>query len=509
MHTTRCFLSVLFFLTLLPVILSAQSENPFPAAAPESQGMSQASLDELADVVQSYFERELIVGAELLVIKNRRTILHEAFGWRDLERKLNMELNTIFNLRSMTKPFTGAAIQILIDEGKLGLDDRAAEYIPGFSSGDAQVITIEQLLTHRSGLPLSILTSLNDYDDLYSMAIAIGENGTQFKPGSKFWYSDAGTEVLGAIVEEVSGQPLDRFIRERLLEPLGMEESFSYTPTAGHESLWERVGSIYYWLDRELWIKFWMSDGKPFYPFAWGSQSLYSTPRDYARFIAMWMDHGEFQNHRVLSEQAVARMLMPVSRLTSLGSDTPMPTGFPGLTPYYGQMSVLHVPTDEGVGGKPEIIGHSGSDGTIAWGWPDRDLIVMYFTQSRGGLTVIRLETDIDRLLIDPVKPEIPDRYKPYIGDYSPLRSNSPIDYYSILYHNNRLALDIPGLFILELNEPDSQGKWRTLLDSDIAVSFTQDNSGIVTEMRYYEGSSVKRFNKIQSTPVLNWSAFD
>jgi CubicO group peptidase (beta-lactamase class C family) len=125
----------------------------FSYVSPESQGISNESVAELVDAVQSYFDEELIVGAELVVIKNRMIVLHEVVGWKDRENEIPMERNTLFNIRSMTKPITGAAIQILIDEGRLRLDTRAAEYIPGFDNEDSRNITVEQLLTPIADCP--------------------------------------------------------------------------------------------------------------------------------------------------------------------------------------------------------------------------------------------------------------------------------------------------------------------------------------------------------------------
>ncbi len=159
-----------------------------------------------------------VVGAELLVIKDRHTVLHDAFGWRDREAGIPMETDTLFNIRSMTKPITGAAIQLLVDDGILALDDRVSTYLPGFDTDPSGQITIEQLLTHTSGLPLSIVTEAREYDSLREMADAIGEGGPQFEPGSKFWYSDAGADVLGAIVEQASGSSLEG-IRDRAGAP--------------------------------------------------------------------------------------------------------------------------------------------------------------------------------------------------------------------------------------------------------------------------------------------------
>jgi len=262
------------------------SEAPaFSYASPESQGISNGSVAELADAVRGYFDEEMIVGAELVVIKNRRIVLHEAVGWKDRENEIPMERGTLFNIRSMTKPITGAAIQILIDEGRLRLDSRAN-------------ITFEQLLTHRSGLPLSIITSADQYETLFSIANETGIIGPEFTPGSKFWYSDAGTEVLGAIIEAETGVTLDAFVTERILEPLGMNSSFYYHPATRNDSRSGRIADLYGGGVGE-WVKIWSSE-EPFYPFAFGSQSLYSTPVDYARFLAMWMDEGRVGGTQLL-----------------------------------------------------------------------------------------------------------------------------------------------------------------------------------------------------------------
>ncbi len=100
-----------------------------------------------------------------------------------------------------------------------------------------------QLLAHRSGLPLSILVSVNQYDDLLSQANATGERGPVYPPGSKFWYSDAGSDVLGAVIEKVCGQSLDEFWAQNIFEPLGMKETF--VPLDNDDPRWDRLASSY------------------------------------------------------------------------------------------------------------------------------------------------------------------------------------------------------------------------------------------------------------------------
>ena len=300
MCRTRLDGRILLFQAVVAILLAAllalaasdapvRAQEAVPEASPESQRLSSEALEALADVVQEYIDRGMAVGAELVVIKNGHTLLHEAFGWRDREAQVPMERNTLFNIRSMTKPLTGAATQILIDEGKLALDDQASDYLPGFDNDASRAITIEQLLTHRSGLPLSILEGTREYESLYAMANAIGEGGPEFEPGSKFWYSDAGTDVLGAIVEQASGSSLEDFVTNRLLQPLRIADAY-YLGDSEDPRL-DRVASLYVGRVGN-WTRFWGPEEEPFYPYAWGSQSVYSSPLGYARFLAMWMDDG-------------------------------------------------------------------------------------------------------------------------------------------------------------------------------------------------------------------------
>lgn len=489
-----------FSACLLTLLLSTTAGAPvmareaFPEATAESQGMSSVALAELADVVQGYIDREMAVGAELAVIKNRHVVLHEAFGWQDREAEAPMEPNTLFNIRSMTKPITGASVQVLVDEGQLALDDLVSSYLPGFETDESREITVEQLLTHRSGLPLTILESTGDYESLEAMANAIGEVGPEFEPGSQFWYSDAGADTLGAVVEQASGSTLDAFVDERLLQPLGMADTYyldgSDDPSQDH------IASLYVGRIGE-WTRFWGPDEEPFYPYAWGSQSLYATPLDYARFLAMWLDDGSADGSPILSPEAVARTLAPTAAMGSLGSNAPYPTQYPDLTAYHGQMALLHI-DGEPLNGEPPpdaapvVIGYSGSDGTIAWAWPDRDLIILYFTQSRGGSTVIRLEAEIQRLLLDPTDDaefEMPEAYAGLLGTYTanfgPFR-NEPFE---VLWRDGALALDIPSQFIFTFDQTDEDGRWDLRGAPGASVSFAQGEAGDTTHLRIHQGT--------------------
>ena len=218
---------------------------------------------------------------------------------------------------------------------------------------------------------------------------------------------------------------------------------------------------------------------------------------DYARFLAMWLDHGLSGDTRILSSEAVARTLTPTAPMGQLGSDAPYPTRFPDLTAYHGQMAVLHVDGDPvngqpPPGAKPSIIGYSGSDGTIAWAWPDRDLMILYFTQSRGGATPIRLEAEIERLLLHPQEGpalEVPTGLADYLGtytaDFGPFR-NEPFE---VLWRGGSLALDIPSQFIFDLERAGEEERWTLRDDPGVAISFVRDEGGSVTDLRIDQGS--------------------
>jgi len=468
----------------------ALADDAFPVADPATVGMSAEALDALAAVVAEYIEKDWAIGGELLVIKNRRTVLHEVFGQRNRDGDLPWTDETICNLRSMTKTFTGAAIQILIDRGEVALDDPVSKHIAAFDTDALRAVTIDQLLAHRAGLPLTAFTTgIDQYPDLAALVAAVGEQGPEFEPGNRFWYSDAGTDVLAAIVETVTGETVDAFVTREILTPLGMDDTF-YALDAD-DPRFDRIATLSFGAPN-AWSSFWDPSQGPLYPFAWGSQTAYGTPEDYAKFLAMWMDGGAVEGGRVLSEDAVARTLTPVSPMSMLGSEARFPTSFRGLEVWYGRMAVLHVPTEDPANSDPVIIGHSGSDGTIAWAWPERDLMALYFTQSRGGSTPLRLEDHIDRLLLHPGEggDEVPEELAPYLGVYIANFGSFENEHFEVRVRNGRLTLDIPSQMVFDLLDPDDEGLWAFAVAPErVKVEFVRDDTGAVSMLRLHQGA--------------------
>ncbi|MFN0244581.1 MAG: serine hydrolase domain-containing protein [Planctomycetota bacterium] len=209
------------------LLLPAQDSSTPPAFPPSTaleQGISPEILAGLGELVRSFVETDEIVGAELQVIVHGRTVLHEGYGWRDREERVPMKPGGVFCVRSMTKPLIGAATWMLVEDGRLKLGDRVAKYLPAFEGEGLRDVTIEQLLHHESGLPLSLIMA-DDPRKLTSVrAVADRAKGRalDFAPGTAFQYSDQGTDTLTAVIEVVTGAPAEDFVRARLLEPLGM-----------------------------------------------------------------------------------------------------------------------------------------------------------------------------------------------------------------------------------------------------------------------------------------------
>jgi CubicO group peptidase (beta-lactamase class C family) len=350
----------------------------YPAAShfayepPENVGLAADQLRQIADRVQGWVEDGEAVGAEILVIKNRRIVLHEAFGWRDRERKLGWERNTIARIRSMTKPFVGTAILMLADSGKIQLSDLVATYIPAFDNPRSRDISIEHLLTHSGGFNQpGYPQQLRSYKDLREAVDAVGQMGPPTAPGIEYGYSDAGSATLGAIVAEVSGMAVQEFLLSRIIEPLGLDDTFPML-TDG-DARRSRVSSTYRRGDGRF-DRYWDFEQPQVMQFFRASGGLYSTTTDYARFLAFWIDEGSIADRQLLSPALIYRALSPSPWNREYG--------------YHWQVDPRG---DPGSSDLPSF-GHGGSDGTMAWANPEQDLIVCYFTQSRGGSTTGKIQ---------------------------------------------------------------------------------------------------------------------
>jgi len=336
-----------------------------------SHAFNSDALESLTEKVEKWFENEEIVGAILMVIKDRKTVLHKAIGWRDRERKKSMELDTICRMRSMTKPYVGTSILMLSEQNKLNLSDRISKYISFYDNEKCRDITIEQLITHTGGFEQpGYPNNPAAYKDLADLVKTIGEVGPTMTPDKQYSYSDAGSSTLAHLISVISKIPAEDFIQKNIFDKLAMKDtscnSFRDDPRR------PRV-SCTYRLMREIFWKYWDNSMKQAAPYFRGSGGIYSTTEDYAKFLAMWMDEGSVGSTKFLKPETVHKALTR-SPLTSKGND--------GYGYHWGIFNT-----------KLGAFGHSGSDGTLAIAVPKDDLMLLYFTQSRGNKTTGQMES--------------------------------------------------------------------------------------------------------------------
>jgi len=394
-------LIILLMLFTFPSLIYGNNHNLFSAkdihsnhqhegssyVEPSQEGMSEIVLFSIKEKVASWVKDKKVVGAEILIIKDRKTVFHEVFGWKDREREIPMEKNTIFRIRSMTKPVIATAVLMLADQEKLKLSDPVAKYLPAFNNERSKNIRITQLLYHSGGFSdPGYPKPLIKYKDLREAVDDLGRKGPETEPGTKFIYSDGGSAALGALVSEISKMPVEQFIQENILDPLGMRDTLTFL--ALDDPLRPRVSSTYETRENEEeFYKYWENTEIQKIPFFRASGGLYSTPVDYAKFLAMWMDKGQAEGRQFLSPRIIQKALLP------------------GMIPQYGMHWNLlwedSSESEEQNNRKLSGFGHLGSDGTLAFAFPEKDIILLYFSQSRGGETPIEFLKLAREKLID------------------------------------------------------------------------------------------------------------
>ena len=294
-------------------------------AAPGEVGMSAERLARLTDLMQSYVDAGKLAGAVTMVARHDRVVFHEAVGTLDLETGAPVEPDSLFRIYSMSKPIVSMAAMILYEEGRFQLNDPVADYIPELADLKVLVdgnevearrpMTIRHLLTHTSGLSYGFARD-NVIDQRYreanilsnknldEMIAHLGDIPLHFHPGTR-WNYGISTDVLGALIERVSGQPLDEFLAERIFVPLEMSDTSFAVPA-------DKIGRFgtNHRIDRETG-KLEVIDsprGGGFVgevTFFSGGGGLVSTAPDYMRFCRMMLNGGELDGTRILSPKTV------------------------------------------------------------------------------------------------------------------------------------------------------------------------------------------------------------
>jgi CubicO group peptidase (beta-lactamase class C family) len=290
--------------------------------APAAPDFPASTTSILAPKLQHYVDDQVMAGAVLLVADKDKLLNLEALGWSDIAAKKAMRVDDVFWIASMTKSVTAAALMMLVDEGRVRVDDPVEKYIPEFSTlkvlqpdgtlvSPSHPILIREILSHTSGMRF-----LNSKDrsviDSVPLATSVQHallEPLQFDPGTKYGYSNEGIDAVGRITEIVSGMPYERFLQERLFTPLGMVDTTfwpksaqmprlakTYKATTDKKRLEEtRTGYLTYPLD-----------GPGRYPAPGGG--LFSTACDLSRFCQMLLNGGTFEGKTYLSKESVHQM---------------------------------------------------------------------------------------------------------------------------------------------------------------------------------------------------------
>lgn len=373
--------------------------------------MNLVKLERISEMLKKQVENGEAKGCSAYVLKHGRPIFRANAGMADEARGIPWTNNTIVRLYSMTKPVTAAAAMMLLERGALDLFDKVWWYIPGFKDQKVltenglepakREVTIKDLLDMTSGLcyPDAGFPAGDEMQKLYSRladecaagdpadtmkyANLIGQQPLAFHPGEKWMYGTS-ADVLGAVIEAVSGKKFGDFLRDELFEPLGMVDTDFYVP----EEKLDRFAENYEYKDGELVPCMWQHLGLTYLcrkppEFQSGGAGLCSTADDYAAFAEMLLCGGVYHGRRILGEKTVkyltSNQLTPAQQLSF---DWEEHAG-------YGYGNLMHILTDEsraGLSGNPGEYGWDGWLGCYFANDPVGGYTFLYFIQRCGGL---------------------------------------------------------------------------------------------------------------------------
>ena len=401
----------IFLLLVLCTLLAspAFSQSLSPAGNTTVTGISKDRVVKLDAMLDEAIQKEQIPGLVAMVVKDGKIVYHSAKGYADVEGGVKMETNSIFRIASQSKAITATAVMILWEEGRFRLDDPISKYIPEFRSPQvlntfrftdtsftarpaSREITIRHLLTHTSGLGYGVIDGDERMKMIYHKAgvvdlfttenITIEESVKRLAklplhqhPGTKFTYSE-GLDVLGYFIEIISGQPFDVFLKERIFDPIGMNDTRFYLDG----SQVPRLVTVHTYKDGE-WLGYPTTFYDPAYPktgaktFFSGGAGLSSTTEDYAKFLQMYLNGGIYNGKRILSPHTIHMMMQ--NQVGDLWTSD---------RSHYGL--AFGVINDKGV-----TVGGLGSKGTFDWGGyfntqyfadPQQNIIGIIYKQTSG-----------------------------------------------------------------------------------------------------------------------------
>jgi CubicO group peptidase (beta-lactamase class C family) len=367
--------------------LAALAADPFTIGKidPEAAGMNPARLARIPARMKEFVAAGKTAGVVTLVARHGHVASLEAVGYQDLESKPPMRTDTLFRLASVTKPVTCAGIMILVDEGRLSLIDPVEKFLPEFKGlklnpcgtrggyncelvTPSRPVNVLDLMTHTSGLPAGAPASGEPPNTLAGRVASVHGATLLFEPGTAWNYSNIGYAALGRIIEVVAGQPYDRFLTERIFQPLAMKDTFFFVPPDKAN----RVASVYSYEADGLHL---VPMAPPKFPAPEGG--LFSTAGDMARFHQMLLGKGTLDGQRILSAAAVDAMTS-----SQTGS---MKAGFaPGVGHGFGFEVVRETLGTFRYNSIGSFV-KGGAYRTYGWVDPAKDLVGIIFMQRTNG----------------------------------------------------------------------------------------------------------------------------
>lgn len=376
-------------------------------ARPEDLGFSSDRLERIADVTHSYVDEGRLAGTSVIVARQGEIVYRDRYGMADLENDRKIEDDTIFRIYSMTKPIASIALMQLVEQGKVLLSNPVSRYIPAFK--DARVfvsgtpddykteeprhpVTVHDILTHMSGLSTGFQggivgeiyrkaglgfgfrgLTLEEYcDKLASLPLA-------YHPGERWLYSSA-TDVVGRVVEVVSGQSLDEYLQQNIFEPLRMEDTAFWVP----EEKSDRLAECYTRRDRKL-VPFETNYSKRPKLLS-GAGGLVGTVDDYHRFASALVRGGELDGARIIGRKTLDYMTMnhlpgDVDLATHAFSEgDASETAMPGVGFGLGFGVVIDPPANRSLASHGEYM-WGGAASTAFWVDPIEEISVVFMTQ--------------------------------------------------------------------------------------------------------------------------------
>jgi CubicO group peptidase (beta-lactamase class C family) len=392
--------SVLLFFTLQ----SSISQTLSPIIKVHS-GIDYERLSQIDTLLKNYEDKNWLVGTVVILVKDNQVIYYKGSGYSDLSSKKPMQADAVFRIMSQTKAITSFGIMQLIEEGKLGLDQKVSDFIPEFKKPKVikrynekdssyttipatREITIRDLLTHTSGIDYPALGSkkmraiyaknnipsgLGYFNEnLLSRMKSLGRLPLLHHPGEKFTYG-LNTDLLGCIIEIISGESLETYFNKNIFEPLGMTDTYFNVPANKADRL-----TTVYTEDKNQKIIEWFPTFRninPNYPlvpktYFSGGAGLSSTAYDYSIFLQMLLNGGRYNNQQLLGRRTVELMLSPQLAENFFG-DNNFSLGFEITSKKSANLNVLNEGT----------FAWSGYYGTTFWADPKEKLICLIMTQ--------------------------------------------------------------------------------------------------------------------------------